>query len=610
MRRIEFPPGMTADNLKFDNLIATMSGDYAYIAAGMLSKSDLAGLTSVLKWEMALKLAFDPLGELAEEPAQVESKTEGMKTRKFLVAGKRDNELELRIVGVSQTQKKYLESPAFNEATVTIVLQNRDKDKITIFNGMKWAMEWSAATDGLYDVTISTDFTGSTDARVIALEGLPVRGFDFVNGLDVFTARGSEPSQEQELPLRVASGFVPVTATPPLGWIASGEEDGILTSEPVTLQPGRTAPLRLQYVGKDSGQKQAVMKFSAAGMERQSLNLKAYRGDGQNINSPIPVGSAAELAAIADGLDLHYVQVRDIDLKEEPFTSIGDNEAPFTGSFDGGGHTIYGLYARALLGDPSGLFGRAEGATVRGVRLRGAQAFALGDSGLLAGLVIGGVVENCEVEGKLSFRGDKDGVIVTACGGLAGRITGHATLGNCHVMVDVFPGQGVHPDMHEIGGFAGTLVSGTVERCSARGMLRGPALTAGGFVGACAGMIEDCYARVNVAAETRGLTGRSGGFAGEVTGTIERCWSLGRMSNYGSVGGFAGAALSNASFSSCAWCKEASLVSEKPEVAVALSVSEMYDQGVWEDLGYDFEEVWEMPAGGVAFPEIRRDYAG
>ena len=97
-------------------------------------------------------------------------------------------------------------------------------------------------------------------------------------------------------------------------------------------------------------------------------------GDGTEDN-PYQIQTVDQLKAVADDLDAHYILVADLDLGGEssPWTPIGSFSpyAPFTGTFDGGGHTISGLY---IDGNSSnrGLFGYVgSGGTVKNLNVSG-----------------------------------------------------------------------------------------------------------------------------------------------------------------------------------------------------------------------------------------------
>lgn len=169
-----FPSGTDADDLAFDELIEQMIGDDVYVAEGTLNATDLAAMTGN-QATIAENLAayFDVLGELAEKAAKVESKNTALKTRNYKVAGKRTTTLELSLVGISNLQKAFLESTAFTGTTVTMFLQNTERDRVIILNGMKWAVDWSGETDGLFAVTLSTEFSGATSDRIYVYKDIP-----------------------------------------------------------------------------------------------------------------------------------------------------------------------------------------------------------------------------------------------------------------------------------------------------------------------------------------------------------------------------------------------------------------------------------------------------
>jgi hypothetical protein len=52
-------------------------------------------------------------------------------------------------------------------------LQNTEKDRVIILNGMKWAVDWSGETDGLFSVVLSTEFSGATSDRVYVYKDIP-----------------------------------------------------------------------------------------------------------------------------------------------------------------------------------------------------------------------------------------------------------------------------------------------------------------------------------------------------------------------------------------------------------------------------------------------------
>ena len=182
----------------------------------------------------------------------------------------------------------------------------------------------------------------------------------------------------------------------------------------------------------------------------------ALEGSGTS-GSPYRIGTAAgllEFAAIVNGSGGYAgrenpaacaVLTADIDMKNETWTSIGkDDDSPYCGVFNGGGHVIASLNNTGETGMPAyaGLFGNVEGGAVQNVGviacdLRGEtvggvvgsiengtvqNGYTTGtltgtDAGGVAGLVTHGVVKNCWSTCALTGRYDAGGVVGYAFGG-------------------------------------------------------------------------------------------------------------------------------------------------------------------------------------------------
>ena len=98
----------------------------------------------------------------------------------------------------------------------------------------------------------------------------------------------------------------------------------------------------------------------------------------------------------------------DIDLTGKDWSPIGTNfYNSYTGTFDGGGHTIMGLTVTTN-DQYVGLFGRlGKAGTVKNVVMDGIQITCnhrLGYAGGVAGFSWGGTIENCSVSGKASLN--------------------------------------------------------------------------------------------------------------------------------------------------------------------------------------------------------------
>ena len=154
----------------------------------------------------------------------------------------------------------------------------------------------------------------------------------------------------------------------------------------------------------------------------------------------------------------------DIDLTGKEWTPVGPNYSnSYTGTFDGGGHTITGLTVTtndeyAGLFGYLGNFGNAAG-TVKNVVMEGIQITCnrrLGSAGGVAGFSRGGTIENCSVSGSVSGTMRAGGVVgvqweasITGCsssatvkglayaGGVAGETNSGATMAACYATGNV-----------------------------------------------------------------------------------------------------------------------------------------------------------------------------
>lgn len=116
----------------------------------------------------------------------------------------------------------------------------------------------------------------------------------------------------------------------------------------------------------------------------------------------------ADLSEISD-LDGSYELTADAVLSDD-FTPIGSADAPFTGKFDGGGHTV-------SISGKAGLFGVTENAEISDVSVVGTASGSTTVGGIAAIAKGTTVIENCSFDGYLTP--DVSGFTAYA-GGIAG----------------------------------------------------------------------------------------------------------------------------------------------------------------------------------------------
>ena len=216
--------------------------------------------------------------------------------------------------------------------------------------------------------------------------------------------------------------------------------------------------------------------------------------------------------------DINITLDTNIDLTGKDWMPIGTSN-PYSGTFDGGGHTITGLTVTTNDED-AGLFGWLNRAgTVKNVVMEGVQITSNQIYGGSIGGVVGyswGTIENCSVSGSVSGTVYVGGVVGAQIGG---STTGCSSSATVKGTVDV-------------GGVAGqTNSSATLTACYATGNVIieiDPVknISGGGLVGFNGGSgLLACYATGNVTS-TGSSTGKVhiGGFLGDNYHTVTACY--------------------------------------------------------------------------------------
>ena len=221
------------------------------------------------------------------------------------------------------------------------------------------------------------------------------------------------------------------------------------------------------------------------------------------------------LAAITNDLAGVYALGADIDLGGTDWTPIGNDSAPFTGSFHGNGHAIRNLVCtNNPTGNSSrGLFGCISNATIKCVSVSGTVAGKQYVGGLVGRVRGGTVISNCSAA-----------VEVTATGSYAGGLVGSCDGGSETNLITGCRADGFVGGNGFVGGFIGYVyVPGLITNCVARGDVRSSGSDYGGFVGRFAhasATIDGCWSSGAV----WGTGGNIGSFIGNRgSGTITNC---------------------------------------------------------------------------------------
>ena len=264
--------------------------------------------------------------------------------------------------------------------------------------------------------------------------------------------------------------------------------------------------------------------WQAGGEYTYTVSLAAAKDPGYTIegNGSYTVTSADGLMNVAELVnggktDINITLDKNIDLTGKDWPPIGTSfDNSYTGTFDGGGHTITGLTITTK-DQFVGLFGYLNRAgTVKNVVMEGIQITSnhmFGNTGGVAGFSWG-TIENCSVSGSVSGTKCVGGVVGAQ---KAGSITGCSSSATVKGTVDV-------------GGVAGEKW-GSMTACYATGNVTleidSPKnLSGGGLVGFNGGSsVLACYATGNVTS-TGSSTGKVhiGGFLGNNYTTVTACY--------------------------------------------------------------------------------------
>ena len=274
------------------------------------------------------------------------------------------------------------------------------------------------------------------------------------------------------------------------------------------------------------------------------------------------------------------------------WTPIGNYDNEYTGTFDGQGYTVSGLYFNDSSKEKVGLFGYlGSGGKISNVevldsyfefRMMGGGicgcnygeinncsngGTVIGNSGSGAGGVCGmnyGTIKDCKntgsVSGSVNDTGGVCGVIysgtienclnegaVSGTTNYTGGVCGQAKGGAIKWSYNTASVSGVYG----VGGVCGYILSGSLEGCHNTGSVIGTTNSKNFFGGVCgenSGTIKNCYNTGNVS--VKNVTS-IGGVCGENSGTVTSCFNTGSIGTGSYIGGICGKIGVNSSTTNC-----------------------------------------------------------
>lgn len=328
------------------------------------------------------------------------------------------------------------------------------------------------------------------------------------------------------------------------GWIEMKkceytENGATITCWEANVVPGYTIT-KLRANGTEERNLSAAITPEAGKFYNITLNKdKGYTDDGQGnytVTSAEGLKNIAELVNEEWKLDINIILTNNIDLTGIDWTPIGTSFSnSYTGTFNGGGHTITGLTVTGS-NEYAGLFGRiGSGGKVMNVKLEGVQIESDNEMSAVGG-VVGysyGNIENCSVSGSVSSNSTAGGVVgaqlggsitgcntsatvkgVTYAGGIAGYTNGGGSLTGCYATGSISVENNT-TNAAWAGGVVGSNGSSTLTACYATGSVTSSGsgtIYAGGVTGINDfGTLTACY-------HANGTISCPGGTTGGVAG--------------------------------------------------------------------------------------------
>ena len=260
------------------------------------------------------------------------------------------------------------------------------------------------------------------------------------------------------------------------------------------------------------------------------------------------------------------------------WTPIGNNSTnAYTGTFNGDGHTISGLYYSGS-SDYVGLFGY------------------VGSNGR---------VQNVNVVDSYISNSHSN----SCAGGVCGQ-NDYGELTNCSFAGSVTgTGSGTYT---YVGGVCGNNYSGTITNCNNTGTVTGTGTDNRAYVGGVcgnnySGTITNCYNTGSVTGSVTGTNDRAyaGGVCGYNSGTITNCYNTGTVTGTGNVGSVCGYNGNYSTITNCYWLSgKASDINATEKTADQFASGEV----AWLLNSYQENGPWRQNIGTDDYPVLNSNH--
>jgi hypothetical protein len=260
-----------------------------------------------------------------------------------------------------------------------------------------------------------------------------------------------------------------------------------------------------------------------------------FAGGSGTVAEPYQVATAEHLNNVRNYMSVHFIQTADIDLGVAPW-NVGEGWVPisgayFSGLYNGGGHTISGLYINRPGTSYQALFANVTG-TIKNLNLTGASITGASYVGSLAGYAHDGAdIINCSA--NVSVKGYQYEI-----GGLVGMLY-YGTIDSCSCSGSVEGGN------QDTGGLVGVLYGSNMTYCSNSAAVSSATPHTGGLVGSSSEV-----STISNSSNSGTITGQgnlTGGLIGQQNnGFITNCHNSGDVNGQGLItGGLVGYTFNN-----------------------------------------------------------------
>ena len=214
--------------------------------------------------------------------------------------------------------------------------------------------------------------------------------------------------------------------------------------------------------------------------EGENLDGYVFTTEGEGDQKVYLISNEADLKRLSDYVNsghratgMTFKQKADIKMTGE-FSPIGISNNRFYGNFDGGNFTITNLIINNPERKNQGLFGIADGCTIKNVTLKDCDITGKENVGGIVGYFSGGSITNCHVNGaiKATVSG------ASYHGGIVGYTTNNSNITDCTVTGTI----STQYNNDNFGGIVGYL-NGHISGCENAANISGPGDYHGGLIG-------------------------------------------------------------------------------------------------------------------------------